>query len=108
MTGILTVWAVFSVLAGMAAGRYITARRRLLRTLAEDAALAEWCRHMSLTVVTHTGTVFSTTLPELQASEAPLFRSWNVPVQVTMWSDLLDDDLIADVPQDTSKDQLYG
>jgi len=61
-----------------------------------DAPLAEWCRHMSLTVITHTGTVFSTTFAELQASEAPTFRNWNVPMQITVWSDLADEELIAE------------
>lgn len=56
-----------------------------------DAPLAEWCRHMSLTVVTVTGSVYSTTFAELQASEVPNIRNWNVPIQVTVWSDLEDD-----------------
>lgn len=62
----------------------------------QDAPLAEWCRHMSLTVVTVSGAVFSTTFAELQASEAPTFRNWNVPVQVTVWSDQADEELTAE------------
>jgi hypothetical protein len=62
-----------------------------------DAPLAEWCRHMNLTVITHTGTVFATTFAELQASEAPTFRNWNVPVQATVWSDLAEPELTEDV-----------
>lgn len=61
-----------------------------------DGALAEWARHMSLTVITVTGAVFSTTFAELQASEAPTFRQWNVPTNVTVWSDLADEELTAD------------
>jgi hypothetical protein len=62
----------------------------------QDAPLAEWCRHMSLTVITVTGAVFSTTFAELQASEAPTFRQWNVPTQVVVWSDLADEELTAE------------
>lgn len=66
-------------------------------------SFAEWCRHISLTVVTHTGAVFSTTLPELAASEASTFRNWNVPIQVTLWSDL-DDEAVCQVPKSTADD----
>lgn len=66
----------------------------------QDAPLAEWARHMSLTVVTHTGTVFSTTFAELAASDVPEFRNWNVPVQVTVWSDLADEELREVVPEE--------
>lgn len=80
--------------------REAQARAELRRRLVDqpkDAVLAEWCRHMSLTVITVTGAVFSTTLGELQASEAPTFRTWNVPTSVTIWSDQADEALTADV-----------
>jgi len=75
----------------------------------QDAALAEWCRHMSLTVITVTGAVFSTTFAELQASEAPTFRQWNVPTSVTVWSDLADEELTADARMATAvQDEASG
>lgn len=84
-------------------------RRRLLapaRTTPNprDAALAEWCRHMSLTVVTVTGSVFSTTFAELQASEVSEFRNWNVPLQVTVWSTLAEPELLDEVPATLTPD----
>lgn len=100
----LVMWAI----SAAAAWIMIYYRRKLLAALNDnahiatrggtDAGLAEWCRHMSLTVVTHTGVVFSTTFAELHASPASTFRNWNVPVQVTVWSDL-DDEAIRQVPQ---------
>lgn len=78
---------------------------QVLGRACEDAPLAQWCRHMSLTVVTHTGTVFSTSLAELAVSDAPEFRSWNVPIQVCLWSDL-DDYAASVVPAATKEEQL--
>ena len=74
-----------------AAERRTRTMAHLLAGTDQDRALADWCRHMSLTVVTHTGSVYSTTLAELNASEASDFRNWNVPIQITLWSDLDDD-----------------
>lgn len=73
----------------------------------EDVELLEWCRHMSLTVITHTGATFSTTLPELARSEAPTFRSWNVPVQVIVWS-VLDEEAYASVITTPVTDDVHG
>jgi hypothetical protein len=69
----------------------------LLPAARENAQFADWARNMSLTVITVSGAVFSATLPELAASEAPIFRSWNVPVQVTLWSNSADEELTAEV-----------
>lgn len=74
--------------------------REKLQEHRQDAPLAEWARHMSLTVVTVTGAVFSTTFAELQASDVPEFRNWNVPQQVTVWSDLADEELKEVVPEE--------
>jgi len=74
----------------------------------QDAPLAEWARHMSLTVVTHTGTVFSSTFPELAASDVPDFRNWNVPVQVTVWSDQADEELTAEVHVSADRKATHG
>jgi len=75
----------------------------LTRTAAQgalDAPLADWCRHTHLTVVTHTGTDFTVRLAELQADEQvtgrSAFRTWNVPVSITVWSDT-DEEAVADV-----------
>jgi hypothetical protein len=68
-----------------------------------DTILAEWCRHMSLTVLTVSGAVFSTTFGELAASDDPSFRTWNVPLQVTVWSDQADDVLTEDVRQSVAR-----
>lgn len=76
-----------------------------------DAALAEWCRHMSLTVITVSGSVFTITFEELQASAEPEFRNWHVPVQVTVWSDLLaDDKMIVGIRETAAaaKDEFHG
>ena len=72
-----------------------------LDQMVKDADTAEWCRHMSLTVITVSGAVFSTTFAELQASEVPMFRNWHVPTQVTVWSDQAEDILLAAVPART-------
>lgn len=71
-----------------------------------DAPLAEWCRHMTLTVWTHTGSVFQQTFAELAASDVPEFRNWNVPIQVSIWSDTVDDDFKAVVARTT--DENHG
>ena len=55
-----------------------------------DRALADWCRHTHVTVITHTGTEFTISLAELQANANPS-RSWNVPVSVAIWSTLAQD-----------------
>jgi len=100
---LIVLWACVFTAAGTAmtvqqirCNRTTRTARALLRQSAEDAPLAEWCRHMSLTIVTVSGSVFSTTLAELQSSEAPTFRQWNVPTQVTLWSDLADEELTAE------------
>lgn len=75
----------------------------------QDAPLADWCRHMSLTVITASGTVFSTTFAELQASEVPIFRNWNAPKQVTVWSDQADEELIVEARAATAlQDEANG
>lgn len=98
MTGLW--WILASTLSGATASMvWLYGRAHMLdgrtRALAhllagagDDAELANWCRHMSLTVVTHTGTVYSTTLEELSASDVPGWRCWNRPMQITVWSDL--------------------
>lgn len=78
--------------------REIAAMQHSVARAAMDAPLAEWCRHMSVTVVAHSGAVFSSTFAELQASEAPLLRQWSIPVSVTIWSDL-DHDFADHVPE---------
>ena len=92
MTGI---WMLASlVCAGASCGFYVKARRaarvmmKSVQEGAQDAPLAAWCRHMHLTVITVTGTEFTTSLAELQAGEVSTARTWNVPVSVTLWSDL--------------------
>lgn len=101
------IYWIFSGLSWTVVSGVLWHNRRRLLTVhpatpnPRDAVLADWCRHMSLTVVTVSGAVFSTTFAELQSSEAPMFRNWNVPTQVTVWSDQADDTLLAEVPQDT-------
>lgn len=68
---------------------------------AEDLALADWCRHMHITVITVTGTEFSMNLAAMRNSDASDFRSWNVPVSVTLWSDRYDP---ADIIPERGKD----
>ena len=75
-----------SVLAALM-WRRATLDRTALRQSIEDAALADWTRHMAVTVVTHTGGIWSMTLPELQADPHGDFRSWEKPLSVSLWSD---------------------
>lgn len=94
LASIIIMWVV-AIYAAEEMWRY---RRKLRAAIAQagaDAPLADWCRHMSLTVWTHTGSVFQTTFAELQASEHAAFRNWNVPIQVSIWSDQVDDDFKA-------------
>lgn len=78
--------------------REIAVMQREVAQAAMDAPLAEWCRHMSVTVVAHNGAVFTSTFAELQASQAPLCRQWSIPVSVTIESDL--DDAASVLPEE--------
>ena len=82
----LLSFGAISVLAALM-WRRATLDRTALRQNIEDAALADWTRHMAVTVVTHTGSIWSMTLPELHASEHGDFRSWEKPLSVSIWSD---------------------
>jgi len=73
-----------------------------------DAPLADWCRHMNLTVTAHTGTMFSVTFAELQGSQHPVFRIWNVPKQIIVWSDRADAELLEAVPPAITPDDVRG
>jgi hypothetical protein len=87
------MWIVTVAGAGTVAF-YVRKLRAALRETARhtnaDRALADWCRHTHVTVITHTGTEFTISLAELQANANPS-RSWNVPVSVAIWSTLAQD-----------------
>lgn len=87
------VWIV--ILAGVGTiAFYVRKLRAAIRDTQRhtnaDRALANWCRHTNVTVITHTGTEFTISLAELQANANPS-RSWNVPVSVAIWSTLAQD-----------------
>lgn len=68
-------------------GELTRSMTRQLEQARKDGPLADWARHMSVTVITNTGSSFSTTFAELHTSEARNFRLWNGPLQVSIWHD---------------------
>ncbi len=115
MTGLIALLVGASVGASVALAyrrrtlgrliRQVAGFRDTLDQAAVDAALADWCRHMNLTVIGVSGAEFTTSLAQLHESEAPTMRSWNVPISVTVWSDR-ESDLI--VPGRDGGGQLRG
>lgn len=86
--------------------RKVAVMSSTLEVITKDAVLADWCRHMQLTVVTVSGKVFSSSLADLQASEVPDYRNWNVPVQVVLWSVL--DEHAAKIAPKPDPEEIHG
>lgn len=89
----LAVDAMSIVAFGAALWAFLRTRRlgRLARELhlelckaAEDAALADWAKHTTLSVITVTGAEFTMTLADIRTSEHGALRTWNVPTYVAL------------------------
>lgn len=78
------------ILSGSLYARMVRRIRRTIGAMEDDATLGRWARHMNITVITVTGTEFTTNLAELRTAHASDFRTWNVPVSVTLWHSAYD------------------